>query len=181
MIARRARRLVAAAGGALAGCTAMFLPLPLLHVRPADLGPPRTIEQRLQIVRHGQAVVLDGVADVSAEQVQLIATALGVRLYALRYDGRHVVPGPAGTPAGGLPPPVALDDFLLLYAPAEVLAAALPDDLRLVTRPDGRQLYRGSRLLVAVRYETDDPMNGRSRLHNAALDYDLVVDSTVVQ
>jgi hypothetical protein len=178
-----ARVALAAAAAAVAatGCTALFLPVPLLHVRPADLGPPRTVEQRLQIVRHGQAVVLDGVADVSADRVQLIATALGVRLYDLSYDGRHVVPGPAGSPAGGLPPRVALDDFLLLYAPADVLAAALPHDLRLVAGPDGRQLYRGSRLLVSVSYETGDPANGRSRLRNAALDYDLVVDSTVVQ
>jgi hypothetical protein len=181
VIRRCIRGLAAGVTAAATGCTAMFLPLPLLHVRPADLGPPRTVEQRLQIVRRGQSVVLDGVADVSAERVQLIATALGVRLYDLSYDGRRVVPGPAGTPAGGLPPPVALDDFLLLYAPTEVLAAALPRDLRLVAGPDGRQLYRGNRLLVAVRYETGDPMNGRSRLHNAALDYDLVVDSTVVQ
>ena len=165
---------------ALAGCTSLFLPVPLLHVRPADLGPPRTVEQRLQILRRGQAVVLDSVADVSATRIQLIATALGVRLYDLSYDGRRVVPGPARGPGGSLPPSVALDDFLLLYAPAEVLAAALPPDLRLVAGPDGRQLYRGDRLLVAVSYETADPANGRSRLHNAALDYDLVVDSTVV-
>jgi hypothetical protein len=173
-------RALPLAGVVLAGCTALFLPVPLLHVRPADLGPPRTVEQRLQIVRRGQAVVLDGVADGSATRVQLIATALGVRLYDLDYDGHRVVAGAARTPAGGLPPTVVLDDFLLLYAPTEVLAAALPHDLRLVTRPDGRQLFRGDRLLVAVRYENADPANGRSRLHNAALDYDVVVDSTVV-
>jgi hypothetical protein len=177
-VSARARILLV--GAALAGCTSLFLPLPLLQVRPADLGPPRTVEQRLQIVRHGQAVVLDGVADVSATRVQLIATALGVRLYDLAYDGHRVVPGPAGTPAGGLPPSVALDDFLLLYAPADVLTAALPSDLRLVAGPEGRQLYRGDRLLVAITYETADPLNGRSRLHNATLHYDLVVDSTVV-
>jgi hypothetical protein len=32
-----------------------------------------------------------------------------------------------------------------------------------------------------VTYESADPANGRSRLRNAALDYDLVVDSAVVQ
>jgi Protein of unknown function (DUF3261) len=175
----RVRPGLSLAGVALVGCTSLFLPLPLLHVRPADLGPPRTVEQRLQIVRHGQAVVLDGVADVSATRVQLIASALGVRLYDLAYDGRRVLAGPAAAPAAGLPPAVALDDFLLLYAPAEVLAAALPRDLRLVASPEGRRLYRGERLLVAVTYESADPGNGRSRLHNVALDYDLVVDSTV--
>jgi hypothetical protein len=165
----------------LAGCATLFLPVPLLHVRPADLGAPRTVEQRLQVVRHGQSVVLDGVADVSATRVQLIATALGIRLYDLDYDGRRVRPGPAGSPPGGLPPVVAIDDFLLLYAPSEVLAAALPRGFRLAASPAGRQLYRGDRLLVSIAYEGDDPVNGRSRLHNVALDYDLVVDSTVVQ
>jgi len=174
------RHALLPAAAALAGCSSLFLPVPLLHVRPADLGPPRTVEQRLQVVRHGQAVVLDGVADVSATRVQLIATALGVRLYDLAYDGRRVVAGAVPTPAASLPPAVAVDDFLLLYAPADVLVAALPRDLRLVSGPDGRQLYRGDRLLVAIRYEGEDPANGRSRLHNAALDYDLVVDSTVV-
>lgn len=166
---------------ALAGCTALLLPVPLLKVRPGDLGAPRTVEQRLQIVRHGQAVVFEGVVDVSATRVQLIATALGLRLYDLDYDGHRVVPGPAGSPPGGLPPAVAIDDFLLLYAPADVLGAALPRGYRLIADPAGRQLYRGDRLLVSIRYEGADPANGRSRLHNAALDYDLVVDSTVVQ
>jgi len=177
------RRALAALllGAALAGCAAGFLPLPLLEVRPADLGPPRTIEQRLQLTRHGRSMVLDGVADVAATRVTLIATALGVRLYALEYDGRRVVRGPGGAAGGAPPPSVLLDDFLLLYAPTEVLAAALPDDLRLVADPGGRRLYRDARLLVAITYEGADPANGRSRLHNAALDYDLVVDSTVVQ
>ncbi len=165
---------------ALAGCKALFLPLPVLQLRPVDLGPPRTIEQRLQITRRGQAVVLEGVADVSATRVQLIATALGVRLYDLEYDGRRVTPGPAGSPPGSLPPEVALDDFLLLYAPTDALAAALPRDLRLVAGPGRRQLFRRERLLLEISYEGSDPENGRSHLRNVALDYDLVVDSTVV-
>jgi len=176
-----ARRWLALGGAAaLASCATLWLPVPLLHVPPVAIGPPRTLEQRLQIVRHGQSVVMDGVADVSATRVQLIATALGVRLYDLAYDGRRVAPGVTGTPPGGLPPVAAIDDFLLLYAPAEVLAAALPRGFRLVPGPAGRQLFRGERLLVAVTYDGPDPANGRSHLHNAALDYDLTVDSTVV-
>lgn len=174
------RGALALALAALAGCAALLAP-PLLRVPLADLGAPRTLEQRLTLTRHGRSVVLDGVADVSATRVQLIATTLGVRLYALDYDGRRVRAQPTGLPDGGLPPVAALDDFLLLYAPAAALERALPEDCRLVATGDGRALYRGGRLLVSVAYDSADPANGRSRLHNAALDYDLVVDSAVVQ
>jgi len=174
------RGALALALAALAGCAALLAP-PLLRVPLRELGEPRTLEQRLTLTRHGRSVVLDGVADVSAARVQLIATTLGVRLYALEYDGARVRAQATGVPNGGLPPSAALDDFLMLYAPAAALERVLPDDLRLVATEGGRALYRGDRLLVSVTYESADPANGRSRLRNAALDYDLVVDSAVVQ
>lgn len=174
------RGLVVASGAAFAGCASLLLPLPLLHVRPADLGPPRTLEQRVQFARHGASGVMDAVVDLSPTRVQLVATALGVRLYDVDYDGQHAVLGALSPPLRGLPPTAAIDDFLLLYADSGVLNAALPRGFRLVAGPQGRRLYRGERLLVEIEYESADPAIGRSHLHNLALGYDLVVDSTVV-
>lgn len=164
---------------ALAGCAAAAIPL--LHVQPADFGDPRILEQRLQLVRHGRSLAFDAVAAVSPTHIQLVATTFGVRLYDVTYDGRTVIVGGRQSSVDHFPPIAAVDDFLLIFSPDRVLRAALPRDLRLESDTSGRKLYRGARLLAAITYSGPDPANGRSHLHNAALGYDLYVDSRVVQ
>jgi hypothetical protein len=169
-----------AAGALLAGCGTSRGQLPLLQLSPADLGAPRTLEQRLSLTRGGQTRMIEAVVQCAPEKLTMVATTLGVRLYEVSYDGRHALMSEAQLPAASLPPAVVVNDYILLYAPAEPLRRALPPGYTLVADPRTRRLMRGGHAVMRIDYDSEDPAAGRSRLHDAALGVDLVIDSVIV-
>lgn len=154
--------------------------LPLLQIKPAELGAGRTAEQRLQLVWRGEARTLESVLDVSADSLQFIGTAMGLRLFSLDYDGHRIEQGlGAGLPAA-LPPERIMNDMLLIYAPEKDLRAALPAGWRLEIQQNSRLLMHGDDPVIEVIYHAAAPWRGRTILRHLQFSYQLTVDSVNV-
>jgi hypothetical protein len=174
-------RLSCLAAACIAGCTSVRTSLPLLHVSPEQLGSSRVLEQRLRIERNGQSHLIDASVEITPSAVRMVGSVMGMRVYGLDYDGRRIrnLPGPGMN--GVLPPTLVVDDFLLVFAPAVSLQAALPPGWTLLSGSAGRQLLHDGTLVVDISGTELDATNGRTRLHNQFPGYDLTIDSVVAQ
>ncbi len=171
------KRLLAAAFCLLLGACASWLALPLLKIQPAALGVDRTVEQRVSFSRGDESRSFDSVVEISSDRLNVIATAVGVRLFTLSYDGRTLTQGAGLAMPGGLPPEWVLNDLLYVYTPADVLQAALPDDWRVVDEDGVRRLLESGKLVIEIRYAGADRWNGRAELEQKRLGYRLRIDS----
>jgi hypothetical protein len=164
----------------LSGC-ANWLALPLLKVAPAALGPARTVEQRVSFTRRDESRSFDSVVEISADRLDVVATAVGVRLFTLSYNGETLEEG-AGLPMpGGLPPEWVINDLLYVFAPADALQSALPEGWLVLDAESSRQILKGGEPVIAVSYSGGDRWNGRALLEQKRLGYRLQIDSQVVE
>ncbi|KAF0813790.1 hypothetical protein IGB42_01469 [Andreprevotia sp. IGB-42] len=177
LITPHLRLLLAAAGMLLCSCASLLSGgLPLLQMAPAALGE-RTVEQRLTMQWPGDTRTLDVVASIDHDQLSLLGMALGVRLFALDYDGStvHKVENvPMSLPAERM-----LNDFLIVYAPLDALRAALPADWAVNDSGRQRVLEHAGQSAIVVDYDAADRWNGHAVLRNSALHYQLIIDSAV--
>lgn len=164
----------------LNGC-AFQSDLPLLKVAPAALGAEKSLQQRLTLSWKEQSHVLESIMDIQDGSIQVIALAMGLRVYSLQYDGQTLTPGPGHLPAG-LSETRILNDQLLIYLPAPALQQALPSGWRVQeSSPSNeikqRTLLQDGELVISIRYEAGAPWNGRSILTHNRHQYQLILDS----
>ena len=172
--------LLAACMLLLSGCASWIGP-PLLQIPPAALGRERTLEQRVVFERQSERMSFESVLEIDAERLRMVATAMGLRLFSLDYDG-HAIEQGAGLPMPrGLPPEWVVDDTLFVLAPTAALDAALPESWRLEDSGRQRRVFLGERLIVEVRRDSDDPDNGHAELIQHALGYRLSIDTREVE
>jgi hypothetical protein len=77
----------------------------------------------------------------------------------------------------GLPARRLLADFMLVYAPDDVLRAAISGGELIVSGSGARRIFRNDALLIEVRRPAGNVWEGRARLRNFAYDYVLDIDS----
>lgn len=164
----------------LAGCSLQD-DLPLLKVPPTALGPEKSLQQRLTLTWGEKSHVLESVMDIRDTNIQIIALAMGLRIYSLQYDGQTLVPGPGLLPAG-LSEARILNDQLVIYLPAAALQETLPSGwLMQESRQAGetlqRFLFQEGELIMTIQYDAGAPWNGRSLLTNHRRNYQLILDS----
>ncbi|SMC18567.1 Protein of unknown function [Andreprevotia lacus DSM 23236] len=174
------RLLPACAVLLLAGC-ASLLPgsLPLLQLPPATLGGERTLEQRLTLQWPGQTRSMEVVTSIDERKLSLLGMALGVRLFALDYDGTTLNKTeyvPLQLPAERM-----LNDFLLVHAPADALARSLPAGWRVVDSDLHRSVLHGDAEIITITYSEADRWRGHAQLRNPALHYQLDIDTADAQ
>jgi len=160
----------------LTACTSFWLSggLPLLKISPAMFGV-RTIEQRSTITRSDEQKTLEMVVDIRGDMLSVIGMALGARLFSFDYDGEKIVetqPLPSGLSAARI-----MNDLLLIYAPLDMLRAALPANWSVLEKNGTRQVFLGDALNLSIHYVDGSPWQGRTVLDNRTLRYQLTLDS----
>jgi hypothetical protein len=148
--------LLSACAAAPPGAGHRPLPQPIgIRLPLRDLGPPRTLTQRVVGSFGGQERTLRFELELTADRLALVAlTPLGVPVFALTYDG---VRSTAKMYAKDVPlpsPDWILDDVLIANAPEAELRAALMDkNYRLLQGSGARQVVdAGGRTVMRVRY-----------------------------
>jgi hypothetical protein len=160
----------------LTACASFWLAggLPLMKIAPATLGV-RTVEQRMSIAWSGEQKMLEAVFDIQADKMTVIGLAFGARLFSFDYDGKKITetqPLPGGMSASRI-----ANDLLLVYAPLDVLAAALPINWSIREEQGIRRVFQDETLAISIHYIEGSLWQGRTVLDNHALHYQLTLDS----
>ncbi len=164
----------------LSACASLLTrDLPLLQIAPASLGGARTVQQQLQVSYPGGSVVMESVLQLDAQQLEVINSAMGLRMATLDYDGQNLHADVL--PAMKLPPQRIINDLLMVFAPQPVLQQALPDGW--VVHDDGntRSIARGKDVIVEINWSDPDHWQGRAVLKHHQLGYTLTIDSSTVE
>jgi hypothetical protein len=148
---------------------------------PASLQAERSASQVVRGAFGAREMTFNCVLAVKGDTLTVIGlTALGVRAFTLRYDGREVAVENTLPIPEHMTPERLLSDIQLVFWPLAALQDKLNDAGWQLSEPYSgtRRLRRGDTLIAEVHYERADAWQGRSWLVNLQHGYTLGIDST---
>ena len=163
----------------LIGCTAPASPPARLGLRlpPAALGESISLQQHLRVEREGRADELDVVLEVDSQRLDLIALALGQRVFSLHYDGQRLQSW--RNPI--LPPQLRdediLEDVQLTFWPVDAIQRALPAGWHIEENGLRRTLSLDNKPVMVIVYSGEPHWNGKIELSNLRYNYRLTIES----
>jgi hypothetical protein len=150
---------------------------PLLS--PSTLGSARVVNQVVRGAFGEREMTINCVVTVKDGVMTIVGmSAMGVRLFTMKYDGRstsvdNMLPLPAQ-----LTPERLLADFQLVFWPlAELQKPLAAAGWQLNEAAGTRRLRRDTHLIAEVHYASTDPWTGRSWLVNLEHGYTLGIES----
>lgn len=149
---------------------------------PASLGRSLQAEQQLGAAYGRRSSTLRCLVSVDPTSIDVIAvTAMGQRVFRLRYDGTTLDAERSVFAPEQIDPAHILADLQLAFWPTDVIAGAAADvGMQLQTPRTGlRRLLDGDYIVAEVHDTDDDPWNGRLWLVNLRNDYTLDITTTV--
>jgi hypothetical protein len=169
--------------GVLAGCVS-HPPQATGSVRPLVAPSTMAVEKSVsQIVRGAfgpRDMTLNCVVTIKDATMTIVGlSALGLRVFTIRYDGTTTSVDNSLPVPSQLTPERLLADLQLVYWPLQALAPVLSSAGWQLTEPapGTRRLRRDDRIVAEVHYSGDDPWSGRSWLVNLEHGYTLNIDS----
>jgi Protein of unknown function (DUF3261) len=159
---------------------------------PATLGVAITSNQVLRVAFGERDATLNCVVAVTPEKITIIGmTALGLRAFTVKYDGKQVSAEAQAAVPQAIPPNRLVNDLQFVYWPLATLQQAFANSEWQVTEPapNTRRLRRGERLVAEVHYAQTkvaneqganrfvDQWNGRAWLVNFEHGYSLNIES----
>jgi Protein of unknown function (DUF3261) len=169
---------------AVVGCTshppreAGDVSRPLLP--PASLGAERAANQIVRGAFGEREMTINCVVTVQGGTMSLVGlSAMGVRLFTIKYDGKATSIDKSLPIPAQLTPERLLADLQLVYWPLAALKQPLQASGWQVTEPvpGTRRLRRDTQLVAEVHYASADPWAGRSWLVNLEHGYTLSIES----
>lgn len=168
----------------LVGCATQSTgPAPEASARPlaspAALGGARSANQIVRGALGDRELTLNVIVTVKPDSMSVVGlSAMGVRVFTIRYDGRETkVENTLPIPAQ-LTPERLLADIQLVYWPLSAIEKPLHDAGWQVSESvSTRRLKHGDRLVAEVHYASADPWQGRSWLVNLEHGYTLNIES----
>ena len=117
------------------------------------LGKPRVLEMQMHLTRGPDSYTVDLVVEVHKQNLTVIGSSFGVRLFTLSYNGDFIAEG-IGT---GLPFYVSnkliVDDIILALSSMPALEDRLPKNCKLIRVGEVGKIYCDERHLVNVEYQ----------------------------
>jgi hypothetical protein len=149
-------------------------------VAPATLGQSHAVNQIVRGAFGARDMTMNCVVTVQDGTMTVVGlSAVGVRLFTIRYDGQstrvdHSLPLPAQ-----LTPERLLADLQLVHWPLYILQRPLREAGWEISEPapGTRRLRRDGRVIAEVHYTGADPWQGRSWLVNLEHGYTLSIES----
>lgn len=119
------------------------------------------------------------IIESTPQKLTLLALSpLGNTLFSLIYDGHSIQNSHLPIPHGDIGVQHALSDFLLAYAPADVVPTMLAQtDLSLQTSPKKRLIVENKKTIMQINYMSTDPWQGKVVIHNIPLNYIITVQT----
>lgn len=149
-------------------------------VAPSTLGANRAVTQIVRGAFGPRDMTMNCVVTVKDGTMTVVGlSALGLRIFTVRYDGATTTVDNTLPVPPQLTPERLLADMQLVHWPLGALQAPLRNagwDLSEPT-PGTRRLRRDDRVIAEVHYAGEDPWNGRSWLVNLEHGYTLSIES----
>jgi hypothetical protein len=119
------------------------------------------------------------VIESTPKKLTLLALSpLGNTLFSVVYDGHIIQSSHLPIPHGDIGIQHALSDFLLAYAPTNVVQTMLAQtDLNLQTNPKQRLIIENKKVIMQIDYTSTNPWQGKVVIHNIPLNYTITVQT----
>jgi len=148
-----------------------------LHLAPAALGQPISVQQHLTVQRGGSTNDLDVALEVDASRVDLVGLAFGQRVLSLQFDGKDITEWrhpmlPAQVRAADV-----LEDLQLTLWPADEIARALPPGWTVDDQGLRRTLRLDGKVVTTIDYSGTPRWQGTAVLDNVRYQYKLTIES----
>lgn len=147
---------------------------------PASLGSSRAVNQIVRGALGERELTMNCVVTVKDGAMSIVGlSAMGVRLFTIKYDGQTTTVDNTLPIPPQLTPERLLADLQLVFWPLETLKAPLATAGWQVSEATQgtRRLRHGTQLVAEVHYANTDPWSGRSWLVNLEHGYTLNIDS----
>lgn len=136
---------------AVFGCASSFLGVPISSAKLDGLGEPRVLLMQTQIIRGNDSYSMDMIVELSKDQLTVIGSSLGVRIFTLAYDGDKVVEGIGlGLPIY-FPSRLIIDDVKLIISSKDSLKSGLSADCSLASQGSVERIYCGGHLAASIK------------------------------
>jgi hypothetical protein len=172
--------LVALALGACATAPTKPAATPRPLVAPAALGSDRVVNQVVRAAYGTRELTFNCVVTVKDGSMTLVGlSALGLRLFTIRYDGKRVESETEPAMQGPFMPERLLADLQLVFWPLASLEAPMREGGWRISEPapGTRRLRHGDHLIAEAHYSSADAWSGRSWLVNFEHGYSLQIDT----
>ncbi|MDR2874713.1 MAG: DUF3261 domain-containing protein [Methylobacillus sp.] len=148
---------------------------------PATLGATLVAQQHLTFKRENVSHVIEVAVEADENTIDLVGMVMGKRVLSLTYDGanldswRHAM----------LPQQVQAQDVLenmqLAFWPLDVIRSKLPSSWEV--REDGQErIYsHNGEQIIFIRYDSQDRWQGVTWFRNAYYNYDLTIESVLME
>jgi hypothetical protein len=147
---------------------------------PVTLGSARAVNQIVRGALGERELTMNCVVTVKDGVMSIVGlSALGVRLFTIKYDGQATTIDNALPIPPQLTPERLLADLQLVFWPLDALKQPLATAGWQVSEPTPgtRRLRHATQLVAEVHYASTDPWSGRSWLVNLEHGYTLNIDS----
>jgi hypothetical protein len=126
--------------------------------------------------------------DTYSSQVQiekkgnrLVMVALGGwggEIFSLQYDGNQIKSSSLPMPHANMGIKYALSDFILTYAPANVLTQMFKQtDIKVIASPLERTFLLKGKIIIEILYQNPDPWKGKIELSNNIYHYQIDIQT----
>ncbi|MEO1018044.1 MAG: DUF3261 domain-containing protein [Pseudomonadota bacterium] len=156
----------------------IFLTLPV----PPGLDRDIVAVQQLEAAYSQRRVRLQALVEASSDRVAVaLNMPLGPRVATIEWTAKAIEMRRDIEPADGasVEPSSILQDMVLVYWPEELVRRSLDAGYLLTIDDHGRTVTESGRTIAVIRYDDDDPWNGRTWLRNEDLGYELSIISQV--
>jgi len=143
------------------------------NISPEELGAPRVLQMQTQILYRDHSYTMENIVDISKENIQIIGTASGIRIFTIVYNGKEISSGPGiGMPFYFPINSITEDNLFALASPA-VIQSHLTTNYTLERNPGERKLLQSGKLLMSMEQRQDDKGNSIITLYRTSPEYKL--------
>jgi hypothetical protein len=106
---------------------------------------------QMQVTRGSNSYTMDLVVEVRKQDLIIIGSSFGIRVFTLSYDGNLITEGMGSKLPFYLPNKLIVDDVILALSPRSSLEVGLPKNCNLLSEGEVSQIYCDETLLVSIR------------------------------
>jgi hypothetical protein len=122
----------------------------IFNIDPSDLGAHRVIQMQTEISYRDKSYAIESIVDISQENIKIIGTAAGVRIFTILYNGKEISDGPGIGMPFYFPSNLITEDILFILGKNEAIRSHLSSGYSLETTANYKMLLHNEKVIIKM-------------------------------